>query len=309
MDNQNPYGAGGGGGYGAGGGGGYTAPAGGAAMPGTLDVQDVISTTFRTLGPALAPILGSALIVAVPTLLTSLLFQVIIYLVAYREGAPDIAAMQTVGLIGGAAYLVSMGVLIVANAIGQGGIMYAVAEQLSGRRPTMGQAFRVALGRSPQSIVTAFVVAIPVVIGMFMCLVPGVVALIFLCVALPVCIVERLGPIDSVQRSISLTEGNRVQIFLIGLVVVLSVMVASCCLMGPVMGIVTITAASHPGDIAAMQQMQNPLSWQQLLIHLTQFPIMVVNTMVQTTVVAVIYARLRGLRDGVDAQAIASVFT
>jgi hypothetical protein len=304
MDNQNPSGA--GGGYPPSGAG-YPAP--GGAAPGSLDVQDVISTTFRTLGPALAPILGSALLIAVPTSVVSFVFQVIIYLVAYRNGTPDMEALQIAGLIGSAAWLVSTVVLIMAHAIGQGGIMYAVAEHLSGRRASFGQTLRVALARSPQAIATGLLTGIPIAIGLFMCIAPGIVLMVFFCVALPVCIVERLGPIDSVTRSIALTEGNRLQIFLIGLALMVGLVVASCCLIGPVMGIVTVSAASHPGDLTALQNMQNPFSWQQLLIHLTQFPMLVVNTMVQATTVAVIYARLRGLRDGVDAQAIASVFT
>lgn len=321
MNNQNPYGAGGGGGFGPGGGGGgggaYPAPGGGGggagSAPGQLDVADVFSTTFRAIGGALVPVLGCALIVAVPTLVTSFLIRVAMYLilVSSESGPPTMETLQQLALLGSLAYVAAFGVLIVTQSIGQAGIVYAVAEYLSGRKATLGGAIRVGFSRLVPVVVASFIVGIVIVIGLIMCLLPGLVAIVFFCMTVPVCVVERLGPIDSITRGIQLAEGNRLQITLAFLALVVGIFVVSCCIIGPIAGIGGAIGASGQlsGDPHSLAELYNPLSPAQLLTAIAQIPTLIVQTMVSTTFVAVIYARLRGLRDGVDAQAIASVFT
>jgi hypothetical protein len=324
MDNQNPYGAGGGGGFGAGGyqppgGGGFQPPAGGypgggaggggpSGVGGTLDVGDVLSTTFRTMGAALVPILGCALSVVIPTSIVTFVLRVAIYLVMQNmdHATPDQAMMGAV--IALPVYLVFILVLLATQAVGQGGIVYSVAEQLSGRSPTLGQAFRVGLSRAFWVFLTTFIATIGIFIGMMFCVAPGVVVAIFLCVAAPVCIVEKLGPIDSLQRSIALTEGNRLTIFLVFLAVMVGWFVIAMCIIAPVQ-LLVVGGAAAVGGAGGVQAMQNPLSLGSIIGELINIPVTLFATMAGSTLVAVIYARLRGLRDGVDAQAIASVFT
>ncbi len=323
MDNQNPYGAGGGGGYGPvggappggggfgpppGGGGGY--PGGGGVTPGNLDVGDVLSTTFRTIGAALVPILGCALAVVVPTSVLNFGVSIGAYFIsqeALRSTGPE--AMTAMLLIIPLTFGVAL-VGIALQAVGQGGIVYAVAEQLSGRSPSLGQAFRVGLSRAFWMFLTNLILFFAIIIGTFMCIAPGVIAGVFFAVAAPVCIVEKLGPIDSLTRSVQLTEGNRMNIFLIGLAVFVGWMVIAFCILMPVqMLVLGGSAAVSGGGPAGIQAMQDPLSIGQILTQIVNIPVTLFATMAGSTLVAVIYARLRGLRDGVDAQAIASVFT
>lgn len=300
MNNQ--FG-GGGGGYGAG------APAGGPMAPGQLDVGDVLRTTFRAMQGALGPVLGCALIVAVPTMITSFGIRVLVYmvLVGTGSGPPDMEALQRVALVGSAAYLLSLGVLIVTGAVGQGGIMYAVAEHLSGRSPSFGTALRAGISRMVPVVLSSLIVTVVLVIGLFMCVLPGLVAFVFLCMTVPVCVVERLGPIDSITRGVALSEGNRLPIVLAFLAMTVGLVVVSCCVMTPAIGLAAVQGASAAGS-GDLRELYNPLSIQQIVSALFQIPVMLVATMANSTMIAVIYAKLRGLRDGVDAQAIASVF-
>lgn len=313
MDNQGPYGAGGGGGGGAG----YSAPGGGypgggggggAPIPGTLDVGDVLSTTFRTMGAALVPILGCALSVVLPTAVVTFVLRVAMYLVIQNmdHATPDQAMMGLALAL--PVYFVFIFVLLATQAVGQGGIVYSVAEQLSGRTPTIGQAFRVGLSRAFWVFLTTFLATIAVFIGMLFCVVPGVVVGIFLCVAAPVCIVEKLGPIDSLQRSVTLTEGNRLTIFLVFLAVMVGWFVIAMCIIAPVQ-LLVVGGAAAVGGAGGVQAMQDPLSLGSIIGEIINIPVTLFATMAGSTLVAVIYARLRGLRDGVDAQAIASVFS
>ena len=311
MDNQ--YGAGGGGGFGAGAPmGGYPGGGGGGVpgIPASLDVGDVLSTTFRTMGQAFVPIFACALAVVMPTTILNFGVSVGAYFLTQEasHGSPD-EAMTAALLILPFTFVVAI-IGIALQAVGQGGIVYAVAERLSGRSPSIGQAFRVGLSRAFWMFLTNLLLAICVGIGFVMCFVPGIIASLFFAVAAPVCIVERLGPIDSLQRSIQLTEGNRLNIFLIGLAVFVGWFVIALCILAPVqMLVMGGSAAVAGGGAAGLQAMQDPLSLGQILGQIVNIPVTLFATMAGSTLVAVIYARLRGLRDGVDAQAIASVFT
>ena len=277
---------------------------------GTLDVGDVLSTTFRTMSKALVPILGCALAVVIPTATITFIVRVAVYLVIQNmdHATPDQAMMGA--LVALPVYLVLIVTLLALQSVGQGGIVYSVAEQLSGRSPSLGQAFRVGLSRAFWVFLTSLLAFIAIMVGMMFCFAPGVVAAIFLCVAAPVCIVEKLGPIASIQRSIALTEGNRLTIFLVFLAVVVGWFVIALCLIMPVqMLVVGGSAVLSGGGAAGVQAMQNPLSLGSILGEIVNIPVTLFGTMAGSTLVAVIYARLRGLRDGVDAQAIASVFT
>lgn len=317
MDNQNPYGGGptpgypssgygggggGGGGYPGGGGGGYQ---GGGGMTGTLDVGDVLSTTFRTMAGAFVPIAGCAIAVVLPQALIGFVVSVLVYfgMDAIQSASPDEVLAGTLVVI--PIYIVTFVVTIAAQAIGQGGIMYSVVEHLSGRAPSLGTALRVALSRAFWVFLTQLLVGLAALVGFAACFVPGVIVSIFFCVASAACIVEKLGPIDSISRSIQLTEGQRLTIFLIFLVVVIGYFILAMCIMMPVQMIIIggAAAAGGPGAI------QDPFSVGQIIGQLVQIPVTLIATMLFSTLVAVIYARLRGLRDGVDAQALASVFS
>jgi hypothetical protein len=296
----------GGGGGAPPGGGGY----GGAPMTGTLEVGDVLQTTFRTIGGALVPILGCALAVVIPTVVATFVIRVAMYFLVREmmSGGDQAAAMAGLAMI--PLYLVMILVLLATNAVGQGGIMYAVAETLSGRSASLGQAFRVGLSRAIWVFLTSLVVGLAVGVGTMACVIPGIIAFLFFAVAAPVCIVEKLGPIDSIQRSIQLTEGQRLTIFLVFLVVIVGWFVIAMCILAPVqMAVMGGAAYMGGGGPDALQAMQNPFSLPQILMEIVNIPVQLVATMGFTTLIAVIYARLRGLRDGVDAQALASVFS
>ncbi len=322
MDNQNPYGGGsapgtgypGGGGYPPGGGGyppggGYPGGGGGGGAPmgmtGTLEVGDVLSTTFRTLGGAFVPIVGCAIAVVLPMAVINFVIQVLVYfgMDALRNASPD--EMMAGGLIAIPIYFVTIILMIGAQAIGQGGIMYAVVEHLSGRSPSLGTALRVALSRAFWVFLTQILGGLAVGVGLMFCIVPGIVVGVFFCVASAACIVEKLGPIDSISRSIQLTEGQRLTIFLIFLVVIIGYFVSALCILAPVQMVIIGGAAAAGGPGA----LQDPLSFGQILMQIINIPVSLAATMLFSTLVAVIYARLRGLRDGVDAQALASVFS
>jgi hypothetical protein len=75
------------------------------------------------------------------------------------------------------------------------------------------QSLKVALGRILPVIGVAITAFLVTVVGFVFLIVPGLFIATMLFVATPVCVVERLGPFASLNRSASLTEGNRWAIF------------------------------------------------------------------------------------------------
>jgi hypothetical protein len=179
--------------------------------------------------------------------------------------------------------------------------MYATVESLVGRKASIGDALGAAMRRFLPLWGTSLLFGLIVTIGSMFCLVPGVIAWVWLAVTLPVCMVERVGPIASLQRSLELTEGHRVPIFLTFLVLMVGFMGIAMCVMMPAM-IGTAVASGNPAE------MQDPLSLPQIVVRLLSSVTQIFSTMLLSSMTAVIYARLRGLRDGVNAEALAKIF-
>ncbi|WP_236518783.1 hypothetical protein [Sandaracinus amylolyticus] len=274
-----------------------------SAPPAPLELGDAIASTFRIVGQSFVPFLVIALIVVVPATAIQTVIELVVYWATQQSlssiGGPE-EALSLMGMAS-AGYLVVLFILMVTYSLGQGAIMYLTIESMVGRKASAFDALRAVIGRLVPLVVCAFVVGIVTGIGTLFCLVPGVIAWVWLMAALPACLVERLGPIASMQRSIELTEGHRLTIFLIFLVLFGAFFGVTMCVSLPA-GI----AAGAQG--AAGQIVQNPLAPMQIVVKLVTMVVQLGMTMVLAAATAVVYAKLRGLRDGVDAQALARVF-
>src|SRR5262249_45100026 len=103
--------------------------------------------------------------------------------------------------------------------------------------------------------------------------------------AAPVCVVEKLSPLESLKRSAELTQGNRWKIF--GFYVVLMIVGA---VIGGVIG--GLSAVILPAVIGAVILFLFTAIWSAF--------VSVVNV--------VVYHDLRVVKEGVDIESIASVF-
>ncbi len=92
-------------------------------------------------------------------------------------------------------------------------IVCGAIESLEGRPVRAGESIVRGLRRAlPVSAVSLLAMLITV-LGLILLVVPGVIAAVILSVAVPACVVERLGPIESLRRSDDLTGGFRWRIF------------------------------------------------------------------------------------------------
>ena len=97
--------------------------------------------------------------------------------------------------------------------LAQGFVLYAAFQDMLGRQVSAGESLSVALARFLPILGTAICVGFAGVFGVLLLIVPGVIWFIMWSVAVPVCVVEQLGPIDSMRRSTALTRGHRWKIF------------------------------------------------------------------------------------------------
>ena len=103
---------------------------------------------------------------------------------------------------------VQLGVPAVIGAVAQLAIVKLVIEAARGSGMTLGAALRLALIALPTLLVALLLVAVPVVIGLFMLLVPGLYLAARLAMVVPLIIDAHAGPAAAMRRSWAMTEDN-----------------------------------------------------------------------------------------------------
>ena len=190
---------------------------------------------------------------------------------------------------------ISMFLGTVALAITSAYVVPPVMSALGHREaPSLGQVG----SRIGAALGTAWLTNLIVGLGVLCFIVPGLLASIWFCVAIPAAVAEGVRARDAMQRSSALTEGHRGTAFALNIAYGLLLLLTIVLTIAP--GVWLGFSAEESGQ---------PLS-EAVLVLTTVLP-----TAVQALVVAygsalftVFYARLRGVKDGVDADELARVF-
>jgi len=159
----------------------------------------------------------------------------------------------------------------------------AVFQDLAGDKVRIGAAIAGGFARILPLIACAFCAILATLGGMILLFVPGLIVMTMLSVSTQVCIIERLGPIESLSRSAALTKGKRWRVF--GLLVLIG-------LISSVAGILSIPLQRYvgmPGIIIA-------------------FLLGGVVSGYYTTASAMMFYALRVSKEGIGTERIASVF-
>ncbi|MCU0676292.1 MAG: DUF975 family protein [Myxococcota bacterium] len=212
--------------------------------------------------------------------------------------------------------------------VAQGILMYATVEHLAGRHASVGDVISRGLARAPAVLGIALLVTLIQIVAVIpgvgvgtlsfaagpagVCcglgfmfvgiLVPITYVVILTFVAIPAAVTEKVGPVTAIQRSFELTKGHRVTIFL-ALLAFFGVMFAFGCVVG-------ICAGAGGADIdLATGLPKEPTALAIGINFVGSLFIAVVRISALSALAAVTYARIRGLKDGVDANALADVFS
>jgi hypothetical protein len=188
----------------------------------------------------------------------------------------DMSAVETTFLI--------LLLQIILNSFAQAIVVFAAFQDLRGRPVSAAESFRQGLSRGVPVIVTSILTGLLVGIGWLFCLVPGLIAMAAMAVVLPACVVERLGPIQSMSRSSDLTSGHWWPIIGVGVAWVIVVLVITFSI-----------RAAMPG-VATLPQQLATWVWQ------------VISGTFSAVYAAILYHDLRAVREGIGIDEIASVF-
>jgi len=232
-------------------------------------VGDVLSKTFSVFGSKLGSFFLLAFIPLIPALAVRLLA-----LVAPHAGPQASAATAYDGL--------SSILIVILGAVAQATTLYGAFQQMAGRPFSIGQSLGVGFGRALPVFGVVLLAGLLTVLASILLLVPGIIVLCMLYVAVPVCVIERLGVTASLNRSALLTKGYRWQIFgLLALVTIINIIVQ-----------------------IALGLLGSATLWGGLL----NFCWLAIATAFGAVLVAVVYHDLRATKEGLDIDNLASVF-
>lgn len=264
------------------------------AAAGIIEVSDLLSTTSRLVGSSFGAFAAIALLVTAPGLVASAVAQEWVQAETWKleQGmldSPSGVFLATAGAMGAAL------LQVVLQFFAQAAMMYCTVELMAGRRPDVSKSLGAGFSHAWVIALLAVLNTLAISFGLLFCIIPGVILMCVLFASVPAAVVERVGPIEAMQRSADLTNGHRMTIFLasllVGVVFFVFAFVVGC-------GLGVMGGTSPAPDALPIR----------ILGYVTDSVLGTLVAIFQSVLAAVFYARARGIRDGVDADAIAKVF-
>ncbi|UCI06026.1 hypothetical protein [Mesorhizobium sp. B1-1-8] len=183
--------------------------------PDKFRIGRVLGDSFTVIGRNPVLCLGLGLVVyALPNFAFSLWFWESVTLVEHGSPEPSVQRimLSAIGVVG---YVLLLSFL-------QSALMRAAIEDLNGKRPLIRDCIGTALAFLLPAIGISFLLALGVLFGFVLLVVPGLLLLARWFVAIPVLIQERRGVLGSLARSRDLTAGSRWPVVAVWLVVFLA---------------------------------------------------------------------------------------
>jgi hypothetical protein len=164
-------------------------------------------------------------------------------------------------------------------------ILFGAFQDMLGRDFPIGESLRKGLARILPIFGMLIVAGLGILIGVMLLVIPGYMLMIAWYVALPVVVVERLGPVASLRRSAELTKGHRWKIF--GIIIVIGIVAG---IVGAVVNTIALMFHNHAVHTVIQYLLQ------ALLIAF------------EGVVGVVLYHDLRAAKEGINTERIAAVF-
>ena len=235
-------------------------------------VGQIIGRTFGVLGRHIVPFSIMTAIPLAPFVLLGFL------LVEDRPTANNVMSFALIGAAAGLLY----GVLFL---ITQAVILFGTFQDMRGKPVRFGESVTKGLARFLPIIGVAICALLALIAGFILFVIPGVMLMLAFYVAIPVCVVEGCGPVDSLKRSAALTKGHRGK--LLGILLLVGIIGAICsAVISAILGVVGGTLVLGIGRFI----------WQAVFGAFT------------AVLTAVIYHDLRAAKEGIDVERMAAVF-
>lgn len=178
----------------------------------SLEVGDILSASWAKfkdhMGLALGAVIVAAILQNIPY------FALVILLEIAEQGGND-EAMAALMIV---AMPVLLLLFIAATAYFTGGTIRVMLNIVRDRDPRFTDLFSLTPWGSLSMLIAGFLGFLCYMVGIFLCIVPGVIVLL-MWMPFPFLIVEEgLGPLASLSEAKRLTDGSKLNVFLIGLV-------------------------------------------------------------------------------------------
>jgi hypothetical protein len=250
-------------------------PASVSQPPGEFRVGHVLSS-------ALTILLRNVLQFGMLSAIASLPYLIFLIVTGTDRAADPLTRAQPIGTSG---YFLQFLLGLVLTALCQSLVVFGAFQAMRGRPFRTAESLSRGLARFIPVLGAAFLSSLITGFATLLLIVPGLITMTMLYVAPAACLVEQLGPVDSLSRSADLTKGYRWQIFGLAFLLGLVIVIASV-LIGAVLGVMggstVITIGGYLWDI--------------------------VSRAVMAVVTVVAYHDLRVAKEGVDIEHIAAVF-
>jgi hypothetical protein len=243
---------------------------------GNFDMGRVVSATF-------AAVQKNATLLFPASLVFVALTQTISYF--------GLVGLEPSNMITSPLYWFALVFALLGGFIFQAFVIHVVVESQSGAQPSIGRSFAASLRSLLPLIATGILVVLGCYLGMILLIVPGIILFVMWSVAVPVVVVEGVGPIQALGRSRALTKGSRWAIFGLSLVAIILFMIISLAIYG--------------FNFAAMSTaMQSPDITRVIATGLVSC----VTTVLMYAGIAAIYSELRMIKEGVANSQLAAAF-
>jgi hypothetical protein len=180
-----------------------------------LRISDVFSTSWRYFAKRWWAYLGIGL---VAYLISSTIQRALFAWLASRAGAappvelPEVALGVIATVLAVIALIALPGLVsVIVSAI----IYVGLSRDASAEYRSIAESISGVLGRLPALVAAGVILSLVIVPLFILFVVPGVIAACAYAVVLQACLVENLGPIESMERSYRLTKGYRWHIFVL----------------------------------------------------------------------------------------------
>lgn len=248
------------------------APAAGRKTQGRFEVGQVLSESFTIYFSNFIPF----------ALLTGIALLPLYFLQAYVT-ATGFEADSPAALQGYAPVIFLFISAILCPYLATGAITYGVFQQMRGRDASIGDCLSRGLSSLLPVVGLAIIQGFRIFVGLMLCIIPGILWALKWSVSIPAAVEEKAGVGGSMARSDYLTDGYRGEVF--GVLFVLNILDTGTTL------VVTMFAAKN----------------QELAMILTGVKSLL-TVGLSATATAVMYYRLRSVKESIDVEQISSVF-
>jgi hypothetical protein len=181
---------------------------------GAMSVGDILDRGLKVLFSRLPTFYAISLVTLAPLLALRLALPSVMTGQLANGGDPT---QQLAALAGGGLLLLAL--LIILQPIGTAATLHVVSQEFVDRPVTLGDAFRFAFSRFGSLLLASIMAGLIIVLGMILCLVPGIIFWTWYVFVGQVVVVEGLKADRALSRSKALTEGYRMRVLGVGLLV------------------------------------------------------------------------------------------